>query len=156
MTTLSFFLFMAAPAANEVPELGVESELQLWPMPQPQQHQIQGAPAMYWHCLQQCQIHNPLSEARDRTSQRQWEFYEWATRKTQWLHYLHPDRQKSDGSIAASCYGGSLIEKRYGTMHNHKLKEFKTKPSLASQIHFLQIFIFTKKFLCYSKKVVFE
>ena len=49
--SIMFFLFIATPVYMEVPRLGVESELQLQPTPQPQQ----------------CLILNPLSEAGDQT-----------------------------------------------------------------------------------------
>ena len=45
----------------------VESELQLRPMPQPQQCQIQAISTIYTLSLQQRRILNPLMEARDRT-----------------------------------------------------------------------------------------
>ena len=60
-----FFLITAEPGAIEVPRLGVEMELQLRPMPQPQSHQLQAGSLPF--SLQQCQILNPVSKARDQT-----------------------------------------------------------------------------------------
>ena len=50
----------------EVPRLGVESELQLLPTPQPQQHRIR-AHLQSMRQLVAMLILNPLSKARDRT-----------------------------------------------------------------------------------------
>ena len=51
----------------KVPGLGTEPELQLGPIPQPQQHWIQAAPVTYAAAWGNTGILNPLSEARDQT-----------------------------------------------------------------------------------------
>ena len=50
-----------------VSRLGIESELQLRPTPQPQQHGIPAAISDLRHSSWHCRILNPLSEARDPT-----------------------------------------------------------------------------------------
>ena len=81
-TAIAFFFYSRTCSIWKFPGKGSKSELQLWPTPRPQQHRIQTTSATYtvaiatWdpsctcnlhHSLQQCQILNPLSEARDRT-----------------------------------------------------------------------------------------
>ena len=64
--TIIFFLFFFFLGPHlwrmEVPGLGVDSELQLGPMPQPQECHIWATSATLW----QRQILNPLSKASDR------------------------------------------------------------------------------------------
>ena len=64
---LIFFFLWLHQLHMEVPGLGVKSELQLpaYTTTFARQQQIQ---ATAQHCLWQCQIHNPLSEIRNRTS----------------------------------------------------------------------------------------
>ena len=53
---------------TEVPRLGVKSELQLLPSPQPQQHPIYlSHVCSLHHSAWQCRILNPLSKVRDCT-----------------------------------------------------------------------------------------
>ena len=59
----SFFLFRAIPEAYEVPRLGVKSELQL-PVYTTATPNLSCIRDLH-HSSQQCQILNPLSEARD-------------------------------------------------------------------------------------------
>ena len=49
----------------DIPRLGVKSELQLEPMPQPWQHWIQAVSAAYTAVYGK--ILNPLNQARDQT-----------------------------------------------------------------------------------------
>ena len=51
----------------KVPRLGVKLELQLRPLPQPQQHQIWATSASCAIVWWQCWVLKPLSEARDQT-----------------------------------------------------------------------------------------
>ena len=58
---------MAAPSAYGVPQLGVESELQLPAYTTATARWDLSRVCNLCHNSQQCQILNPLSEARDRT-----------------------------------------------------------------------------------------
>ena len=63
-TDFFFFLFTTAPIDTEVPGLGVELQLQLWPAPQPRQHRIRATSAT--HVTAYDNIRSlTLSEARD-------------------------------------------------------------------------------------------
>ena len=63
----------------EVPRLGVESELQLPPMPQPWQRAIRAVLCNLHHSSWQVQILKPLSKARDRTC---------ILMDASWIHFL--------------------------------------------------------------------
>ena len=65
--TYSFFLIMAIPAAYGSPRLGVKSELQLLAYTTDTATATATATWDPSRSLWQCQILNPLSEARDRT-----------------------------------------------------------------------------------------
>ena len=63
-----FFCFSGPhPQHMEVPWLRVESELQLRPIPQPQQFRDPRHVCHLHHSSWQCGIPNPLSEAEDQT-----------------------------------------------------------------------------------------
>ena len=61
------FVFLGLQLQHmEVPKLGVKSELQCRPTPQPQQQDLSCSRDLH-HSSQQCHILHPLSKARDRT-----------------------------------------------------------------------------------------
>ena len=64
---ISFFFSTPHLRHMEVPRLGVESELQLSTYTTATAMQVPSHISDFSHSLQQCQILNPLSEARDRT-----------------------------------------------------------------------------------------
>ena len=78
-----FFLLKAAMRHVEVPRLGVESELQLLAYTTARATQDPTCICDLYHSSQQCQILNPLIEARD--------CYWWATVGTPYFHaFDHP------------------------------------------------------------------
>ena len=65
LTCEYFLFFLLGP--HRIFRLGVEVELQLWPTPQPHQHQIRATFAAYTTAHGNARSFNPLSEARDLT-----------------------------------------------------------------------------------------